>query len=75
MNIHDRRGLLGPFIIFENCQITLLFSCDHVTLLCQLRQLKVVDVHKFLLRGIIRSEKKSLEYIIPQSLRVSKLFT
>ena len=30
----------------------------------------MVDVHKFLLRGIIRSEKKSLDYIIPQSLRV-----
>ena len=54
----------------DKFKYNLFFSCDHVTLLCQLRQLKVVDVHKFLLRGIIRSEKNSLEYIVPQSLRV-----
>ena len=47
-----------------------IFSCDNVSLLCQLKQLKIVDIHKFLLRGIIRSEKKCLDYIIPQSVRV-----
>ena len=58
----DRFSHLGN--LFQFC------SCDHVSLLCQLKQLKVVDVHRFLLRGIIRSEKKCLDYIVPQSLRV-----
>ncbi|KAH3729469.1 guanine nucleotide exchange protein smcr8a-like isoform X2 [Dreissena polymorpha] len=40
-----------------------------VNLLCVIRQLKMTDVHKFQLCGVIRSEKHSGDYILPQSIR------
>lgn len=45
-------------------------SCSAVSLLCQIKQLKMSDVHKFKLRGIIRPDKRSVEYLLPKSIRV-----
>ncbi|WAR08169.1 SMR8B-like protein [Mya arenaria] len=40
-----------------------------VCMLCQLKQLKMADIHKVQLRGIIRPDKRSAEYLLPQSIR------
>ncbi|XP_060606565.1 uncharacterized protein LOC132758877 [Ruditapes philippinarum] len=40
-----------------------------VSLLCQIKQLKLSDMHKFQLRGVIRSDKRSIDYLIPKSVR------
>lgn len=53
-------------IMFYVC----VFSSSTVNLLCQVKQMKMTDIHQFKLRGIIRSDKKSVDYLIPKSIRV-----
>ncbi|KAL4232794.1 Guanine nucleotide exchange protein smcr8 [Mactra antiquata] len=40
-----------------------------VSLLCQVKQMKMVDIHKFQLRGLIRSDRKSVDYLLPKTCR------
>ncbi|XP_053397435.1 uncharacterized protein LOC123551904 [Mercenaria mercenaria] len=40
-----------------------------VGLLCQIKQLKMSDIHRFQLRGVIRSDKRSVDYMVPKSVR------
>ena len=47
------------------------YRCSAVTLVCQIKQLKMVDVHKFKLRGIIRPDRRSIDFLLPKSIRVS----
>ncbi|KAK3585583.1 hypothetical protein CHS0354_036770 [Potamilus streckersoni] len=44
-------------------------GCDQVTLFCQIKQFKLCDISRFSLVGVIRGEKKSLDYIVPQFIR------
>ncbi|KAL3881516.1 hypothetical protein ACJMK2_027948 [Sinanodonta woodiana] len=42
---------------------------DEVTFFCQIKQFKLCDISRFSLVGVIRGDKKPLDYLVPQLIR------